>query len=268
MYKLDKLYYQGHSKYCEIIMGYNNTFGKVLFLDRELQSSSYDEKIYHEFLVHPVMRTVAHMHNLEVLVIGGGEGATVREVLKWKNVKHIDWVDLDIELVELCKKHMNYCDDSVYSNEKVTYIPDDIMHYLYVSNKKYDVVIVDLPDPDCEESGDGLYSSNFWSMVLNNMKDHAVVSSHTGPILYGNNKENREGLVYVKDQTRKVGFNEGSIYHVYIPSFQSEWSFWMSSVPNKTNSFPTECTIYDNENQDYAFYWPSYFFSEEINNKE
>lgn len=268
MYKLDKIYYNGRSKYCEIVMGYNPTFGKVLFLDRELQSSSYDEKIYHEFLVHPAMRTLGHIHNLDVLVIGGGEGATVREVLKWKNVKSVDWVDLDYELVELCKKHLNYCDESSYTDSRVHYVPDDILHYMYVSNKKYDVVIVDLPDPECEDEIEGLYGSKFWSLVQNNMKDHGTVVSHCGPFLYGEHKENREGLEYVKEITKKVGFCEGSSYHVYIPSFQSEWSFWMNRVPNKTNSFPSDCFIYDNESQDYAFYWPHYYFSKLISNKE
>ena len=267
MYKLDKIYYQGKSKYCEIIMGYNPTFGKVLFLDRELQSSSYDEKIYHEFLVHPAMRTLGHLNNLDVLVIGGGEGATVREVLKWKNVRSIDWVDLDYELVELCKKHMKYCDEDVYVNNIVHYIPDDIIHYMSVITKKYDIVIVDLPDPECEDEVEGLYGIKFWNSLQHIMKDHGVVVSHTGPFLYGEAKSNREGLEFVKEQTKKVGFNEGSSYHVYIPSFQSEWSFWMNSVPNKTNSFPSDCLIYNDESEAYAFYWPKYFFSKYITNE-
>ena len=137
MYKLDKVYYEGKSKYCDILMGYNPVFGKVLFLDKEIQSSSYDEKLYHEFLVHPAMQTVSNMNNLDILVVGGGEGATVREVLKWSNVRTIDWVDLDNELVELCKKYMNYCDDSVYNSIKVKYIPDDIEYPFTVKLTSY-----------------------------------------------------------------------------------------------------------------------------------
>ena len=275
MYKLEKVYYANKSKYCEIIIGYNPTFGKVLFLDKELQSSSYDEKIYHEFLVHPVMKKKRNMSDgskLDVLVIGGGEGGTVREVLKWPNVSHIDWVDLDIELVELCKKHLKYCDDSVYTNSKVHYVPDDIMHYFSVSNKKYDVIIVDLPDPECDESVEHeLYTKRFWNYVKIHLKESGLVSTHCGPILYGKEESNREGLEYVKSQTSAVGFDEGSSYHVYIPSFQSEWAFWMSCASGSHTSsvsFPDDCIIIDENSERYAFYWPKYMFSEFISNKE
>jgi spermidine synthase len=246
-------------------------FGKVLFLDKELQSSSYDEKIYHEFLVHPVMMTMSKLNNMDVLVVGGGEGATVREVLKWSNVLTIDWVDLDNELVELCKKYMNYTDESVYSNIKVNYVPDDILNYLYVSNKKYDVIIIDLPDPECDEEVEHkLYTKLFWNYVLNALKDHGAVSTHCGPVMYGKEETNKDGLEYVRKQTNAVGFEDGCFYHINIPSFQSEWGFWMSTKPNMNDKteFPTDCVVIDNENFEYACYFPKYYFSDVFSNKE
>ncbi|MCK4495608.1 MAG: polyamine aminopropyltransferase, partial [Candidatus Aminicenantes bacterium] len=98
--KIDKLYYEGKTKYQFARFFYNKTLGKVLFLDEKIQSAQIDEYIYHESLVHPVL--ITHPSPQRVLVIGGGEGATIREVLRHECVQKITMVDIDNELVELC----------------------------------------------------------------------------------------------------------------------------------------------------------------------
>jgi spermidine synthase len=81
------------------------SYGIVLILDGLIQSAEDDEHTYHEALVHPGM--IGHANPREVLIIGGGEGATLREVLRYRSVQRATMVDIDGELVELCKKHLD-----------------------------------------------------------------------------------------------------------------------------------------------------------------
>jgi spermidine synthase len=105
----------------------------MLFLDKELQSASYDENIYHETLVHPALNCLTHIQNKRVLVIGGAEGATVREVLKWgDSISRVDWVDIDAKLVEVCKRHLQYADAELYNHELVSFYAQDIMSEILI----------------------------------------------------------------------------------------------------------------------------------------
>ena len=92
-FKVENLLYRGKTKHQLVHCFHNQYLGKVLFLDKKIQSAQVDEFIYHESLVHPVLFT--HPSPSEVLVIGGGEGATIREVLRHKTVKKVTMVDID-----------------------------------------------------------------------------------------------------------------------------------------------------------------------------
>jgi hypothetical protein len=107
-YKLTEILHESESKFCKITVGVSEIYGRTLFLDREIQSASSDEAIYHEHLVHPVMSATfaPAAAPRRVLIIGGGEGATAREVLRWKDVGKVDMVDIDGELIEICKDHL------------------------------------------------------------------------------------------------------------------------------------------------------------------
>lgn len=123
-------------------------FGKTLFLDGVLQSSVRDESIYHTALVGTVMEKNPYARS--VCIIGGGEGATAREVLKWDSVERIDMIDWDQELVEFFRDYEPDWHKGALKNPKVFLEHSDIFE---VSKQKrsYDVVIVDLTDPDMHD---------------------------------------------------------------------------------------------------------------------
>ena len=102
--RLEQVLYSGHTKYQSVSLIETASFGRMLILDGKTQSSESDEFIYHEALVQPIM--VAHPRPEHIFVAGGGEGATIREVLKHTTVRQVQMVDLDQEVVELCRKYL------------------------------------------------------------------------------------------------------------------------------------------------------------------
>ena len=215
---------------CEsVIIAESPVFGTMLFLDGELQSASADEHIYHETLVHPVMGGVGR--GKRVLVVGGGEGATVREVLRWGPLL-VDWVDIDGELVmDLCPQHLGWAPD-VLANPAVRYYPEDIRAVLPTLGL-YDAIILDLPDPDGDTGY--LYSTTFWQDIIRHLTPFGRLVTHCGPVRpFG---DIGAGYQRIRESTNAAGvtFPKSGFYSQMIPSFQSEWGFFIyGNSPNDT----------------------------------
>jgi spermidine synthase len=259
-------------------------YGKVLFIDKEIQSAESDEAIYHEHLVHPVLNATADRSEKRVLIVGGGEGATAREVLKWspESVALVDWVDIDGGLVNLCRRHLSWADDPVYNDQRIRYFAADIREFWTSNNMKYDLIILDLPDPDVDalrevsqasvgREGDAadypLYSRRFMEVLESRLEPHGVFVSHAGPVSPGGNAEVlRSGLNWLQTLAREQRFREGTAYHTFIPSFQSEWGFFMSVAPSRVPHFPEGLAVMDVAAQDHACFWPRHWFSPYLGN--
>ena len=217
-YPVTRRIWEGATATCDsVIIADSPVFGRMLFLDGELQSASADEHIYHETLVHPIMAAAGA--GARVLVVGGGEGATVREVLKWKP-SVVDWVDIDGELVTLCEEHLRWA-PRIRSEPTVRFHAVDIRNALPIL-KTYDAIILDLPDPDGDTGY--LYSEQFWNDMRAHLAPDGRIVTHCGPVRpYGNIGEGFQRL--------SVQFGIAGFYSQMIPSFQSEWGFllWKES---------------------------------------
>ena len=225
-YRLDAVLWKGSTKACEsVIIAESPAYGRLLFLDGELQSASSDEHIYHESLVHPVMASACHQFGtpLKVLVVGGGEGATVREVLGWRNVD-VDWVDIDGELVDLCERYLNWA-LGTRQDKRVAFHAEDICSFLTRAGN-YDVIILDLPDPDGDTGY--LYSTAFWTDLSNHLVVGGRIVTHVGPVSpiakrtrYGPGYERVRAMAAVAG----LSFGTSGFYRIGIPSFQGDWGF-------------------------------------------
>lgn len=262
-YPIKQRLYAGKSQFAEIDIVTSDEYGRMLFLDKELQSASNDEKIYHETLVHPIINHMVALDHtrMRVLVIGGAEGATVREVLKWGSdkVSWVDWVDIDTSLVELCRKHLKYADDTVYADARVRYYADDIMNYLDKSPSigAYDVIIIDLPDPDPEDAY-GLYTDKFWGLITRALAPEGRLVTHCGPVVPGRMGEG-SGMEIVRQGLAKQ-HQDMRPYHTLIPSFQGEWGFLMTATPEKLPTVLTDkCDIMNEAYQRTIFHWDKHW---------
>ena len=244
-YGVTRRVYEGRTAVgTEVLIADSPTYGRMLFLDGELQSAAADEHLYHEALIHPVMAAAVadkRVGALDVLVVGGGEGATVREVLRWPQVGGVTWVDWDAELVTLCRMHLGWA-TGLESHSRVQFHAADIaMAWPWL--RDFDVIVLDLPDPDGETPY--LYSDVFWEDVFRHLRPGGHVVTHCGPVRpFGSVGEGFQRLA----ATAPAGWQ---FYHTLMPSFQGEWGFMMwGKWPNYANVrslFPSGTRVIDAE---------------------
>eukprot|EP00960_Hanusia_phi_P020620 607768-Hanusia_phi.AAC.1 len=139
-------------------------FGKTLVLDDHTQSSQTDEHVYHESLVHPAM--LAHGSPKTVFIGGGGEGATAREVLRFKSVERVVMCDLDEIACKMCREHLPEWNRGVYEDKRFEIHYKDALAFLKEwEGPKFDVIIMDISDPIECGPGIGLYFKEFYEEI-------------------------------------------------------------------------------------------------------
>ncbi len=227
-----------------------------LFINGDLQFCSLDEYRYHEPLVHVPMGLSPH--HAQVLVLGGGDGMAVRELLKFSDVEQITLVDLDAQMLEIAKTHalLTEINGGSLSNPKVKLVVQDAYKFLESSSTQYNVIIVDLPDPNDLTLGK-LYSKEFYHFLKRSLaRDGVMVTQSTSPYL-------ARVPFWSIHHTLKEVFPHVIPYQSYIPSF-GMWGFNLASelalhpeqlrpLPNGrflTSSVLPSLFIFDNDTSD------------------
>jgi len=217
----DTVIYSTSTPYQRIVIT-NSNKDLRLFLNGNLQFSSRDEYRYHEALVHPAM--AASPGAKKILVLGGGDGMAVRELLKYPTVESITLVDLDKKMTDLFKTQtiLTRLNDDSLNNPKVNLVVADAFVWLKKSPQKFDVAIVDFPDPSNYSLGK-LYSDTFYRELRNALNpDGIIVVQSTSPF-YAKNS------FWCVDRTMAAaGFNT-TAYHAYVPAF-GDWGYVIGSL--------------------------------------
>jgi len=222
--KVKKLITLKRSEFQEIVIAECEDFGKALILDGYVQSTVRDEFIYHESLVHPAM--MLHPNPRRVLIIGGGEGATLREVLKHDTVEEAIMVDIDKEVVELSKEFLPEMHQGSFFDRRARVIIDDGKKFVereLVSGSKFDVVIMDLTDPYSSKIAKELYSKQFFEEISSILNTDGVVVTQAGSKYFYS--EVYESVVNAIKQV----FKHVIEYQVWIPSFGYSCNFIIGS---------------------------------------
>lgn len=200
-------------------------FGKTLICDHFVQSAQQDEYLYHEALVHPAM--FLHKCPKTVFLGGGGEGATLREVLKHKSVEKVVMVDIDKDLVDLSRKHLPEWSQGAFDDPRVELYYEDARNYLLTCTKEkkqsFDVIIMDICDPTNDSLAVKLYEKEFYeglvaSQVLN---PGFVIVQQSGPCSLTTIKEVFSPIHHTLSQV----FKKVIPYSTYINSFFDCWGF-------------------------------------------
>ncbi len=206
--------------------------GKCLILDGQWQSCTSDEFLYHEALVHPAM--ICHPSPRKVLVLGGGEGATIREVLRWKTVERVMMVDIDGEVVEACREHLPEMHQNAFDDPRVELVIDDALHVLEITSEQWDVVISDLSDP-CE---DGPSCELFTKEYFEKLK--RVLAPEGFLVIQAGNVAPIDISLHARIvRTLNTVFLHVHSYASFIPIFTLPWGFVLcSSQPIQTQPNP------------------------------
>lgn len=223
MYAVSCPLYSGKTKYQRVDIFETAKFGKMLVLDGDPQSLQSDESLYHEVLVHPAMLT--HPNPKQVLVLGGGEGATLREVLKHNTVEEILMVDLDEELVSLCKEHLKEWAQGSFEDSRVKVLYRDAFAFLRENKLDFDVIISDLTEPLPESPTHQLYNKMFFELVLGNLNSDGIFVMQASRVT-----SDRNSLHLDHYRLMREIFPVVQTSHVYIPSFFSDWGFIAGSA--------------------------------------
>ncbi len=191
-----------------------------LYLNGHLQFSSVDEHRYHEALVHPAMELTSSRKR--VLIIGGGDGLSVREVLKYEEVDQVDVVDLDPAVTKLARRnvHVARLNEQALNNPKVTVINEDGFLFLQRAHLQYGVVLADLPDPR-EEALAKLYSVEAYKLIDRLLSPGGVIATQATSPYYS-----RTAYWCVGRSMAAAGFEIHS-FHLLVPSF-GEWGFHLA----------------------------------------
>jgi len=197
-------------------------FGRLLVLDGDPQSSAFDEDIYHEALVHPAL--VTHPNPKNVLILGGGEGATLREVLRHSKVEKAVMVDIDGEVVDLCRKELPSYSKGAFEDRRTQLVIDDANKFLKDTSIRFDVVISDLTLPYPDTPSEGLVTEAFFGLIKNKMTPDAVFAMQASRTERGMNALFIHNIGVLKKIWKIV-----RPYHAFIPSFYSDWGYILAS---------------------------------------
>ena len=231
--------------------------GRVLTLDDLMMTTEGDEFHYHEMISHiPMMH---HKAPKSVLVIGGGDGGTVREVLKHKTVERVVLCEIDGMVIDACKKYLPTISCGL-SDSRVEILVQDAIEYIKDKKNEFDIVLIDSTDP--MGPGEGLFTEEFYTNVKNSLKEGGIVAAQSeSPFV------NKEEIKKMYNLLKKV-FPICSTYTSNIPTYPGgywAWAFCSENVKplsyfadDRYEDIVKTCKIYNKDYHNARFALPNY----------
>ena len=221
--KVNKQLYSGTSEYQRIDVFDSVEFGRFFTIDGLMMATEKDEFIYHEMIVHVPM--AVNLKIKKVLVIGGGDGGTVRELSKYDSIEKIDMVEIDKLVVDVCKEYMPTI-SYMLSDERLTIYYEDGLKFIRNIRNEYDLIIVD--STDAFGPGEGLFTKEFYGNCFKALKEDGIlVNQHENPYYETYAKAMRR-------THRRISqfFNTSDIFQAMIPTYPS--GHWLFGFASKT----------------------------------
>lgn len=215
---VDEVYYSGHSEFQQIAVLRSPVFGKMLVIDGDTQSAQADERIYHETLVHPALAGAEDRG--EVLIIGGGEGATLREVLRSPEVARCTMVDIDAAVIELSKKYLPEWSDGAFDDSRARVIVGDALEFMRSSADRYGVIVSDLTEPLEDSPSHALFNDRVFELTKARLDEGGiyVLQASTGAIV-------NAALHCKMARTLRRHYRHVVSFLTHVPAFDTEWAF-------------------------------------------
>ncbi|MGD2111405.1 MAG: fused MFS/spermidine synthase [Phycisphaerae bacterium] len=210
-------------------------YGKALVLDGKWQSCTGDEFLYHEPLVQIPM--LVHGSPRRVLILGGGEGATAREVLRWKTVEHAVMIDIDRQVVDACRNHLPEMHQGAFDDPRLEVVIQDALQYLDKTDQTWDVIISDLSDPIEQGPSFKLFTREYFERARRSLHTDGVFVLQAGPV-----SPVEMGMHARLVCTMKTVFVNVESFTTYVPTFVSPWGFTLGTA-KPINTLPDPAQI-------------------------
>jgi spermidine synthase len=202
----------------EAVLIKTHTFGKVLVIDGETQSSQYDESFYHESLVCPAL--LAHRSPKKALILGGGEGATARDILNSRGIELVVMADIDYNILRFAEKHLGAWHRGAFSDPRLRLLTQDAYNFVRNTAVKFDLVYSDLPSPIEGGPAYKLYTLEFYRELKKIMSPGGIFTTQAGP-----GTPLQFGLHPAIYNTLKKVFRYVGSYSAFIPSYDMPWTY-------------------------------------------
>lgn len=234
-------------------------YGKVLVLDGELMITEKDEFIYHEMISHVSM--AVHPNVERVLVIGAGDGGTIRELTKYSSIKRIDMVEVDKDLVDICVRYFPQTACKL-NDDRVHVYHEEGLRFVRTKHDEYDLIIVDCADPF--GPAEGLFTREFYGNCFKAMKEDGIlINQHESPFYSEHSRS-----VQLAHKHITAVFPMSTVYQCHIPSYPSgHWLFGFASKKydpikdlreEEWNRLQIPTRYYNTELHKGCFYLPNY----------
>lgn len=221
-YQLIRIVFSGRTAFQRVLIADTYNYGRALMLDGTIQSAEDDEALYHELLVQPAM--LAHDHPRDVLIIGGGEGATLREVLVHASVRSATMIDIDAELVELCREHLVSWHRGAFEDPRARVLALDGRQFVEQDDGSYDVVIIDVVDMLDGGPAQAMYTRQFYELLRGRLRPGAIVVVQGLEFSFLDDRAHA-----ALARTLRTVFPEVHSYQATVPSFLGSWGFIIAS---------------------------------------
>ena len=218
--QIDKQLHSEQTEFQRIDIFESKEFGRMMVLDGYVMLTEKDEFIYHEMIVHVPM--AVHPNPKRVLIIGGGDGGTARELLRYKNVESVDLVEIDERVVDISRKYLPQTACS-FDDERLHCYFEDGLKFIRHCNNEYDLIIVDSTDPF--GPGEGLFTKEFYGNCYKALKEDGImVNQHESPFY------DEDAFAMQRAHQRIVSFPISRVYQAHIPTYPSgHWLFGFAS---------------------------------------
>lgn len=234
-------------------------YGKVLVIDGFVMLTEKDEFIYHEMIVHPPMAVNLNIKN--VLVIGAGDGGTLRELIRYKTIENIDLVEIDKKVVEVSKEYLPFVSCGFDDDRINTYFEDGV-EFVRDKENVYDLIIIDSTDPI--GPGEGLFTKEFYSNCYKALTEEGILVNQCESAYFERDRyEFKRAIEKLKDI-----FPIATAYQANIPTYPSgHWLFGFASKKydplkdqdeNKWKNLGLKTKYYNEKVHKGAFYLPNY----------
>ncbi|WP_304223608.1 polyamine aminopropyltransferase [Gracilinema caldarium] len=220
-YRAKKILYRGKTAYQSIELLETEEFGRTLLLDGATQVMEANEFQYHEPMAH--IPLLAHPQPERVLIIGGGDGGVLREVLKHPTVRHVDLVELDDAVIEFSRTLLAFCSKGAFDDDRVSIHVQDGRTFVETANNQYDIVIMDMTDP----AGPSLrlYSREFFLALSKLLKDERAYF-----IMHSESPDCRPEAFARIHRTLRSVFSRVELATTCIRMYGGLWSFAIASL--------------------------------------